>query len=318
MNDAEHPEPSAHSRRLIEGMVDLHVHIAPDVMERRVTDVELARRFADRNLHGFVLKSHYSPTAERAASVNLAVQGARAYGALTLNGAVGGMNPIAVEIAARSGAKVVWMPTVDSANQRSSSATDPAHAVPAMWKEMQQSLFDKGIAADPIAVLDEDGTLLPHVRAVLQIIAEHGLVLATGHLSRDEIMKVVAAAAEEGVRAIVVTHPEFTSQRLSVEEQHELAGMGAYLERCFTTPYTRKVTWEHMLANIRAVGPEHSILASDLGQPFNPPVEDGVAIMVDKLLAEGFTDEEVRRMTVHNSRRILGLDVELPATPVAL
>lgn len=49
---------------------------------------------------------------------------------------------------------------------------------------------------------------------------------------------------------------------------------------------------------------EHSVLSSDLGQPFNPPVEDGLAIMADRLLAAGFTEDEVRVMAVDNSRRL--------------
>jgi hypothetical protein len=102
----------------------------------------------------------------------------------------------------------------------------------------------------------------------------------------------------------VVTHPEFTSQRLSVAEQRELAEEGALLERCFTTPYTGKVAWDDLFATIRAVGPARSILSSDLGQPFNPPVEDGLALFADRLLAAGFTEDEVHTMAVTNSRLI--------------
>jgi hypothetical protein len=48
------------------------------------------------------------------------------------------------------------------------------------------------------------------------------------------------------------------------------------------------------------------VLSSDLGQPFNPPVEDGLALLADRLLAEGFTDKDVRTMAVDNSRRLAG------------
>ena len=77
--------------------------------------------------------------------------------------------------------------------------------------------------------------------SVLRVIARHGLVLATGHLSRDEIFAVVDAAREEGVQNIVITHPDFPSQDLSVGDQSALAARGALLERCFTTPHTGKV-----------------------------------------------------------------------------
>jgi hypothetical protein len=48
------------------------------------------------------------------------------------------------------------------------------------------------------------------------------------------------------------------------------------------------------------------VLATDLGQPFNPPVEDGLALMAEKFLAAGFTEKEVTVMTVRNSRRLIG------------
>src|SRR5262249_43296349 len=50
----------------IQGAYDLQVHVAPDVIERRTDDIDLANDFLARGLRGFVLKSHYIPTAERA------------------------------------------------------------------------------------------------------------------------------------------------------------------------------------------------------------------------------------------------------------
>jgi hypothetical protein len=57
----------------VRGSYDLHTHVAPDVIERRIDDLSLARRFAALGLGGFVLKSHYAPTAERAAIVSRVV-----------------------------------------------------------------------------------------------------------------------------------------------------------------------------------------------------------------------------------------------------
>jgi uncharacterized protein DUF6282 len=301
---SEHPVPSATARELVTGAYDTHVHIAPDVMERRIDDLSLARRFASLGLAGFVIKSHYLTTAERAAVVRAAVPGTDVLGAITLNGSMGGMNPAAVEIAGRLGARIVWMPTVDSRNQRSSTASDLPGSKPAMWGALQADLHAQGIVPDVVEVLSDAGEVLDQVRKVLRVIARHDMVLATGHLSAPEILAVVRAAKEEGVRRVVVTHPEFTSQRLTVPQQQELAAEGALLERCFTTPYTGKVSWEDLFANMRAVGPAHSVLSSDLGQPFNPPVEDGLALFADRLLAAGFTEDEVRTMAVDNSRRL--------------
>ena len=304
MPENNHPTPSSGARKLVASGYDLHVHVAPDVIARRVDDFTLAGRFCDEGIAGFVLKSHYNPTAERAEIVRNVAAGADVLGAITLNGSVGGMNPVAVEIAARSGARVVWFPTVDAINQRKSRAADPPGATPPPWAALQDELTARGIAANPVHVLDADGAVLPEVRDVLSVIAAHDLVLATGHLGSEEILTVTAAASEAGVRRIIITHPEFTSQRLPVSEQKELAERGALLERCFTTPYTGKVSWEQMVENIRAVGPRHSFLSSDLGAPSGPPVEDGLALMADFLLNAGFSDEDVHTMAVVNTRML--------------
>lgn len=299
---------SARARELVAGGYDTHIHVAPDVMTRRIDDVSLARRFAEVGLGGFVLKSHYLSTAERAQVVRTVVPDCEALGAIALNASVGGMNPVAVEIAGRGGAKVVWFPTVDSANQIACRAQDPPGAKPPMWAALQDELRERGMAAPPVPVVTGSGQVTDEVRQVMRVIARYDMVLATGHLSGAEIASVVDAAVQEGVTRIVVTHPEFTSQRVAVAAQQELADKGALLERCFTTPHTGKVSWDEWFANIRAVGPEHSVLSSDLGQPFNPPVEDGLALLADRLLANGFTEEEVHTMAVRNTRWLVGAD----------
>ena len=297
--------PSARARELLRGAFDTHMHIAPDVVERTVDDITLARRFRQLGMDGFVLKSHYGSTAERAAVVRAAVPGVGVLGAISLNRAVGGMNPLAVEIAAREGARTVWLPTVDAVNE-SHEREAPLGAKVPVWVKLQLELREQGLEVPPVPVVDDSGAVLPETRAVLEMVARHGMVLATGHLSRDEIFAVVEAGGEEGVREIVVTHPEFPSQNLSVEDQHALAERGVLLERCFTTPHTGKVPWERWLGNIRETGPENSVLSTDLGQVFNPAVEDGMALMVDRLLQAGFDEEEVHVMAVVNTRRVAG------------
>lgn len=300
--------PSARARRLLRGAYDTHIHVAPDVVGRIVDDVTLARRFGELGLDGFVLKSHYGSTAERAAVVRAAMPGIDALGALTLNRAVGGLNPLAVEVAAREGARIVWLPTVDSVNESGErDVVPPPGARVPVWVALQRELRESGIEIEPVAVLDA-GRVVSELVTVLELVARHGMVLATGHLARDEIFAVVDAAVAAGVQLVVITHPEFPSQALTVPDQVALARRGALLERCFTTPHTGKIAWEQWLSNIRAVGPDHSVLSTDLGQAFNPPVEDGMAVMVDRLLDAGFSEREVHTMAVVNSRRVAGAE----------
>jgi hypothetical protein len=303
----QHPVPSARAREIVAGAYDTHVHVAPDVMPRLIDDLSLARRFKEVGLRGFVLKSHYVSTAERAEVVRASVPGVDVLGAVTLNVAVGGMNPVAVEIAGRGGARLVWFPTVDSVNQRTSRAEAPAGSKPPMWAALQADLRAEGIDPPPVAVVDENGEVRQDVVDVLKVMAKHDLVLATGHLSAAEIPVLVRAARANGVRRVIVTHPEFTSQRLTVEQQEELAELGAFMERCFTTPYTGKVAWDLMIENIRRVGPRYSLLSSDLGQPHNPPVEDGLALMADYLLKAGISEEDIHLMAVTNTVNMVSL-----------
>jgi len=299
--------PSDRARELLRGAYDTHMHISPDVVERIIDDISLARKFRELGMDGLVLKSHYGSTAERAGVVRAAVQGVNVLGAISLNRAVGGVNPLAVEIAAREGARTVWLPTVDSVNESHEREAPPGAKVP-VWVKLQLDLREQGIEIPPVPVVDEHGSLLPEVYEVLGLIARHKMCLATGHLSRDEIFAVVDAAVDAGVETIVITHPEFPSQDLSVEDQNALADKGALLERCFTTPHTGKVTWERWIENIRATGPERSVLSTDLGQVFNPPVEDGMALMVDRLFDAGFNEEEIYVMAVVNTRLVAGAE----------
>lgn len=301
--------PSAEAREIVRGAFDLHVHIDPDVVGRIVDDVTLAERCVGHGQAGFGLKSHYTSTAERARVVNRVVPGARAIGTITTNAAIGGLNPLAVEIAAREGARIVWLPTVDAVNEASARDREygPGVKVP-MWVALQKSLREAGMEAPPVAVVDDAGRPLPALMDVLAVVAQHGLVLATGHLARDEIFTVVDAARSAGVEHVVITHPEFPSQDLSIEDQTALARRGALLERCFTTPHTGKCSYAHVAAGIRATGVDQNLLSTDLGQPKNPPVEDGLALFADRLLEQSFTPEELQTMTVQQSRRLAGVE----------
>jgi hypothetical protein len=296
------PNPSRAAWDAIQGAVDLHVHAAPDVIQRRVDDVDLAREFLDRGLRGFVLKSHYVPTADRAALVRRAAPQIEAAGSITLNHALGGLNPAALEVSARLGARLVWMPTVDAANEwrpRAPGAPEPA------WGAVQKDLMARRGYPSPISLLDGDGRLVEAARQCLEVAAAHDMVVATGHVGRAEIFALVRSAAELGARRIVVTHAEFPSVDLSPDDQVLLAGLGAYIEHCYTTAYTGKTTWERVFAGIRATGVDRAVISTDLGQPANPPVSVGLADFADRLLEAGFSPSDVRCLAVDNPGQVL-------------
>src|SRR5215472_4574328 len=161
----------------IAGAYDLHVHVAPDVIARRIDDIDLAHEFLARGLKGFILKSHYVPTAERAKVVTKAVPGISAFGAITLNHSVGGLNPVAVEIAGRSGCKLVWMPTVDAENETAGLPTGGHKKLP-FSAEIQHELSDMGISPPRMRVIDDAGRLVHAVRTCMELIGRHDMIMA--------------------------------------------------------------------------------------------------------------------------------------------
>jgi len=290
--------------KALENACDLQVHVGPDVIARRIDDIDCAKEFLARGMKGFVLKSHYIQTGERAQVVTKAVPGSRVFGALTLNHSVGGLNPVAVELAGRTGCKIVWMPTVDAQNETAGRLDGGSTKLP-FWAKIQRELAAEGISPPPLTVIDERGELVDAARRCLERIAKHNMILATGHLGRREIFALVRAARTMGLKKVLVTHAEFPSQRLTGDEQKELADTGALIEHCFTTTYTAKATWDEAFANIRKAGVQRAVISTDLGQTINPPVAQGFGMFAQKLLDAGFTADEVRTMAVTNPTRLV-------------
>ena len=295
---------SAAAWKALEGAYDLQVHVGPDVIARRIDDIDCAKEFLAHGMKGFVLKSHYIQTGERAQVVTKAVPGSRVFGAVTLNHSVGGLNPVAVEIAGRSGCRIVWMPTVDAKNETAGRLDGGDTKLP-FWAKIQRELAAEGISPPPLSVVDESGEVIEAARRCLERIAKHNMILATGHLGRREIFALVKAAKTMGLKKVLVTHAEFPSQSLTADEQQDLADRGALIEHCFTTTYTAKATWSSAFENIRKVGVARSVISTDLGQTINPPVAEGFAMFAQKLLDAGFSESDVRTMAVTNPTRLV-------------
>jgi hypothetical protein len=275
------PEPLAD----LTGTIDLHIHTAPDVRPRKLDDVEAARQAAAHGMRAILLKSHVTLTADRAALAQQAVPDVRVFGGLALNEAVGGFNPAAVETALRLGAAQIWMPT--------ESAAPAPVARP----------------SSGLSVLD-GADLKPAVHEILRLIAEHDVILGTGHLSVPEIQALVPVARAVGIRKVLITHPEHPPVEMPLLEQEELRDRyGVFFERCLisTTLGRGALTLGEMAAGIRRVGWETTAISTDFGQPYNPFPVEGLAAFIAGLQAEGFAPAEIDRMSRMNPALLLGL-----------
>lgn len=291
---------------LLEGAYDLHVHSAPDVLPRKMDDLEMAQRIVAAKMGGYAIKSHYFCTAERATLVKVLYPACDAVGTVTLNNAVGGINPNAVEMAARAGAKLVWLPTADSEWERAFSSRGQGESKLPYLSLIVNQLEKEGVKSPPISIL-KDGKLTGSMLETLDVIARWEMILATSHISKPECFALVKEARSRGVKRIIITHVDFPSTAYSLEEQVELSAYGAFMEHCFTTWASGKADVGAAIAQIKALGTERVVISSDLGQPSLPYPDEGMAQYAQKLLDAGISEEGVRTMCHTNPRMLLGL-----------
>lgn len=272
----------------IHGAYDLHVHSSPDLFPRIAGDLEVVADAARRGFAGLVLKNHFEPTASRAALARTAAPGVAVHGGIVLNRFVGGINPEAVEVALRQGARVVWMPTLHAARHVEAFGTGGGfHA--------QQSGVERNV---PGISLLRDGALRPEVAAVMALTREHGAALATGHVGLAEIRALVAEAERQRFRKLVLTHPYDLAPGLSFAEVEALAAHDLHVEFvfCSITPRWRFTDAAAIARCIRTVGAAKVLLSSDGGQAHNPMPAEGYRRFVDLLHAEGLDQEAFRLM----------------------
>jgi hypothetical protein len=269
-----------------------------------MNDLEMAQRIIKAGMKGYAIKSHYFCTSERAALINELYPQCHTIGTITLNNSVGGINPSAVEMAGRSGAKLVWFPTCDGAYEQSHVFSgDPNKKLP-YWAQIVLDMKAEGIVAPPISIL-KNGKLTDETIQVLEIIAKYNMILATAHLSHEEVFMLVKEAKNRKVERIIATHVDFPTTFYSIEEQRELVQLGAVMEHCYTTFATGKIDFDTTVAQIKAVGAAHVVLGTDLGQKTALYPDEGLLIFAEKLLEAGISETDIEKMTVHNNTALL-------------
>ncbi len=288
--------------QLMRGAIDFHVHASPDPLrERRLDAVNLALQARDMGMRAIVIKCHHYGTAPVASIVNQITPDFLLIGSLVLDAGVGGLNPAAVEVAARAGAKVIWMPTFSSVVDTKRRMEDPHYPLAAT----------KTASGEGISLIGDDGKLVPQMAPILEMIKSSNIVLATGHISVPEIYAVTNEAGRMQVK-VTITHPLTTvaGSPLTVEQQQELVSKGAYIEHCFNAclPPGQTVSPIVMVEHIKAVGAEHCILSTDFGQYYNPAPPEGFRMMLANMLMSGLSEKELEILVKVNPVKLLDLD----------
>lgn len=271
----------------LQGLIDMHIHTGPDIRPRLLDDLEAARAAKEARMRAILLKSHITLTTDRASMAEKVVGGIRVFGGLALNIYIGGFNPAAVEMALKMGAKEIWMPTISAANE----------------------LHHEGKAGG-LTIFNKNDKIRPEIHDIIDLVHHADAILATGHISVKETVILVRLAREQGLRKILVTHPEAPFIRMSAETQTEILGKGVFFERCYvdTTPAMNcAVTIQEIATIIRKVGTESTVLTTDFGLESLPPPVIGLKAYLTKLVMEGFSLDEIRRMAGENPTYLLDL-----------
>lgn len=293
----------AQSRRLLAGAIDLHIHTAPDIYPRSVTTYEAAVHARDAGMAAIVVKSHSTDTAARAELVRQ-ITGFPVWGGVALNYPVGGLNPHAVLETARQGGRIVWMPTTSARNFLAKADNVP-------------TLREKSPLSSEGLVVRDDRGLLPEVLSILDLVAEHDLILASGHLAPDETRALFEAARERGIGRLVVTHPHADFIGMTVPQMRQLAELGAVHEMhySFVTPaVSPPQNLTDIAAQIRQVGVTHCYITTDGGQAVNPPPVEMFRLFIEGLIELGFSEAELFHMTHTLPGHLLGIEPNQTAT----
>jgi hypothetical protein len=277
---------------VLDGAIDLHAHFGPDSYPRQWDAFEVVALAQARGLRGIVLKNHFAETAGLAYLVRkYGAQGIEVFGAVTLDTPTGGVNPQAVRymVDVTGGwGRIVWLPTHDSEHE-------------VTYNKEQR----------PMVRVSRDGVLLPEVLEVLDLIAEHGLTLATGHVTPDETLKILAEARKRGIARMIVTHPLLDPQFtfMSVQQLRDAVALGAIIEITAGSLYREGPGRERVLEAVRALGPESFFVGSDSGLVGTPNHTDALVLAARVLRENGYDEAALDVMFKDNPARLLGLPV---------
>jgi hypothetical protein len=287
------------SIELLQGAVDMHVHSIPDPeIDVGWDQLEIMKKATDIGMAGVVFKSHTIPTAATVYYVQKAIdeyamtigkKPAKAFGGITLNYYQGGLNPAAVQMCADLGGKMVWLPSHDSYHHR------------------QVMGLPGGIK-----LLDDNDKPVPELYEIFKIVAENDMILDPCHAGTRERFVIIEEAKKIGVKKIVITHPNWNVTKATHEQMAEMGKMGAFIGLFmygdvpnFNNPNCDPI---EMFEIIKKVGPDHIVLASDLGTVINMPPWEGMKLFMRILIAKGIDKKDIRKMCVDNPSWLLGLN----------
>lgn len=291
-------------KSLLTGAIDLHCHSGPSVMPRYFDHYEAMQEASEAGVRALLIKDHYYSATPVTEMLNKHFRHMKVtlLSGVPLNNQSGGLNIYAVEHGIALGAKLVWMPTFSSKNHIEHHKNGATPGFPNSKKTM--------MPPTPVHVVDDAGRLLPELMPILDTIAEHDVVLSSGHLHISEIWPLFEEAKRRGVKRLLCNHPTYIIDATPADITR-LVGMGVYVEHsmCMFTELSKFCFYDPQTLDtlIKAAGVDHTILGSDLGQVGNPRLVDGFLDVIETCLDLGYGEADVRKMVSTNAAALIGL-----------
>jgi hypothetical protein len=286
--------------KILNGSIDIHIHGYPETLVDTGWDFAWEAKSAyDAGMRAIVCKSMHIDTAPAVYFVQQIIDKYASekdeephpfnvFGGVVLNRTAGGINPIAAETSAKVGAKIIWLPSHDSAHH--------------------MKVLGEG---QGIEVLDKDDNVLPELIEIFKIVAKYDIILDLCHTSTKERFIITEEAQKYGVKKILLSHPTWSNNRMTIDQMADIAKLGAYIgvyEYCeipsFNSP---NVDRNEVLEIIKKVGVDKIVMATDYGTMLNVPPVEGMKLYIRALRYLGVSEEDIRTMIVTNPSKLLGV-----------
>jgi len=164
----------------------------------------------------------------------------------------------------------------------------------------------RGFELRPVDVVDHsdgDARLRPEWHDVLDVVAAHDLLLASGHLSAAETVVLFREASRRGVRRLLVNHPLMAFLRWDAESAAVLRDLGAYLELGILPDLLGDADHASLLLT-RTYPVRLLAFGGDLGHAGHPGPADAVAPWLHRLAA-AVGDDRARTIMTTQTRSLL-------------
>jgi hypothetical protein len=141
----------------------------------------------------------------------------------------------------------------------------------------------EGLCFREVPVLDLGGNPLPACHEVLEVVAAHDLVLASGHLTARETLAVFKAAREHGVKRLLMNHPLLAFLEWRDDHIEDLEKLGVRLELGIVPDILPRPDGRRSITLPEVYPPELLVFGSDTGHAEYPRLEDAFEGWIEQL-----------------------------------